>query len=523
MIKLPADCLYQIFQHFKDDLKTLHSCLLSSRTCCELIIPILWSNPWKLIRKKKFTPEYKISLMSLLSTLLSCLPSESKQLLHDKHVHWTSHRIFLNYITYCRSLDCHGIWDMLDVVSAQHPLFPFSNSKIHIKNLVCQEICKMIILQSIKITQMFISEKSYSFFNLLQILSLSDSQNLSQLKEFEYEINENSKILTFCNLSNVCKNISNFTIYLRTTPSESFVDFIKSQNSIKFMDIKFKYGPSSKFINSLLLHSNTLTYLYVSCYREISTFSKIFSIYHTFSNLRFLKYHVYSDFVDNGYDDYDDGDVSLYAQNLQSKKMVNISLPNLEILELDAHAPFSYQIIEQIIQGTQGKLEKIYLRYPIYYTNPIIINQSILRSCQNLKVLTTFVTKDTLDIILAILTSCRNLEGFALYSRNDEIYSILNHLSLHPLKNLYNLKFNIIDSHDNFSPKNLELFLKSLEKEELVKKLNISLIYEQPDIYVNSIIVLFETYCLKGIIASYFIEDENYVICEYDDWQRLLM
>ncbi|RIB04934.1 hypothetical protein C2G38_2119585, partial [Gigaspora rosea] len=510
MITLPTDCLYQVFQHFKDDLKTLHSCLLSNRTCCELIIPILWSNPWKLIQKKKSTPEYRLCLISLLSTLLSCLPSESKQLLH-KHVKWTSHRIFLNYITYCRSLDFNSIWDMIDVVIAQHP----------IKNIVGQEICKMIILQSTKITQMIISEMSYSFFNNL---SLNDSQSLSHLNEFEYEINEDSNSLTFYNLTNVCKNISNFTIFLRTTPSESFIDLIKSQNSIKFMDINFKYEPSSKFINSLFLHANTLTHLYVSCNRE-STFFKIFSVHHTFSNLRFLKYHVYNDFddFDDDDDDYgDDDDNDSDAQNSQSNKMMNLSFPNLEILELDGQTPFSYIIIAQIIQGTQGKLERIYMSYRIHYIN-LIINQSILRSCQNLKVLTTFVTKDTINVVLAILTSCRNLEGIALYSRTDEIYSILNHLSLHPLKNLDNLKFNITDSCWNFSTKNLELFLKSLKKEELVKKLNISLIYKQIDIYLkNKIIDLFETYYLKGIIASYFIEDENDVIYEYDDWQRLL-
>ncbi|KAF0412720.1 hypothetical protein F8M41_007873 [Gigaspora margarita] len=528
MITLPTDCLYQIFQHFKDDLKTLHSCLLSNRTCCELIIPILWSNPWKLIPKKKSTPENRISLISLLSTILSCLPSESKQLLHDKHVQWKSHKIFLNYITYCRSLDFHGIWDMLDVVSAQDPqFFSVSNFKTHIKNLVGQEICKMIILQSTKITQMIISEMSYLFYNLFRDLSLNDSQSLSHLNDFEYEINEDSNLLTFNNLSNVCKNISNFTIYLRIAPNESFNDLIKSQNSIKFMNINFKYDPSSKFINSLLLHANTLTHLYVSCNRE-STFSKIFSVHHTFSNLRFLKYHVYSDFddFDDDDDDDDDGDDD-YNENSQSMKMVNLSLPNLEILELDGQTPFSYYIIAQIIQGTQGKLERLYMSYSIYYTN-LILNQSILRSCQNLKVLTTFVTKDTLIIILEILTSCRNLEGIALYSRTNEIYSILNHLSLHPLKNLYNLKFNIIDSCWNFSTKNLKLFLKSLEKEELVKKINISLIYKQidiypNDIYLNKIIDLFETYYLKGIIASYFIEDENDVIYEYDDWQRLLI
>ncbi|CAG8737510.1 6502_t:CDS:1 [Dentiscutata erythropus] len=504
MITLPIDCLYQIFQHFKDDIKTLHSCLLSSRSCCELIIPILWSDPWRLIQKKKSTPEkYKLSSISLLSILLSRLPFESKRLLHDNHVHWTSQTTFLNYITYCRSLDFYGILDMLDAVSLHYQ--PFGILHKDIKTLVGQEICKMIILQSTKITHMNISEMSYSFFDLFQHLSLNDSQSLSHLNEFKYQVTENSNIPNFYNMFNVCKNISNLIIYLGTTPSESFIDLIRSQNAIKFMDIIFEFNPPSKLINSLLLHFNTLTHLYISCSELI--FSKIFSVYPTFSNLRFLKYRFY-----------DDNNFYVYNEDVKNK---DISLPSLEILEFESDSSFSYRIMAQIIQGTQGKLERIYMSYPDYDENPSIINQYILKSCPNLKVLTTVVNNATLDIVLAILT-CQNLEGIALYSSTDEINSILNHLSLHPLKNLLNLKFINIDSW-TFSTKNMKLFLKTLEKEELVKKLNISLIYLQIDIDSDKIIDLFEAYYLKGIIASYFIEEESDIIDDFDDWQRILI
>ncbi|CAG8676219.1 9091_t:CDS:1, partial [Dentiscutata heterogama] len=447
MITLPTDCLYQIFQHFKDDFKTLHSCLLSSRSCCEIIIPILWSDPWRLIQKKKSTPEkYRFSSISLLSTLLSCLPFESKRLLHDNHVHWISQTTFLNYVTYCRSLDFYGIWDILDVDSAQHQ--PFGILSINIKTLVGQEICKMIILQSTKITYMNISEMSYSLFDLFQHLSLNDSQSLSHLNEFKYQVTENSNIPNFYNIFNVCKNISNLIIDLSTTPSESFIDFIRSQNAIKSMDIIFGFNPPSKLINSLLLHANTLTHLYVSCSCYIA-FSKIFSAYPTFSNLRSLKYRLRD----------------AYYEDVEGVKKMNINLPNLEILELESDNSFSYQIMAQIIQGTKGKLERIYTSYPNYHENPSIINQYILKSCQNLKVLTTAVNYATLDIFLAILTSCQYLEGIALYTRTDEFNSILNHLSLHPLKNLCNLKFFTNDSCETFSTKSMKLFLKTLEKE----------------------------------------------------------
>ncbi|RHZ84413.1 hypothetical protein Glove_82g58 [Diversispora epigaea] len=40
---LPADCLYDIFNLLKDDIKSLHSCILVNRLWCETAIPYLWA------------------------------------------------------------------------------------------------------------------------------------------------------------------------------------------------------------------------------------------------------------------------------------------------------------------------------------------------------------------------------------------------------------------------------------------------------------------------------------------------
>ncbi|KAF0551568.1 hypothetical protein F8M41_023137 [Gigaspora margarita] len=389
---------------------------------------------------------------------------------------------------------------------AQHSPFDILNTNINI--LVWQEICKMIIIQSTKITQMFISNVPNSFFDLLKNLSLNNFQSLSHLIEFEYHVTTNSNISTFSNLLNVCKNISNLTINLRATPSKSFIKLIQSQNTIKFMKITFEYDPPSRFINSLLTHADNLTHLCVSCARE-DIFPKIFFNCPTFSNLRFLKCH--NSYIEPIFPKY---------HYLKQMKSVDLNLPNLEILEFDCETLFLYEVMAQIIKGTHGKLEKIYVSYPIYYVNPNIINQNILNSCPNLKVLTTFVTKDTLEIILAILTSCRSLEGIAFYSSTDEINSILNHLSLNPLKSLYNLKFDNTDTRWIFSIKNMKLVLKSLKRVDLVNKLNISLIYKDIDVDPDEIMDLFDRYYGK-IIASYFVESKTDIVYEFDDWQRL--
>ncbi|CAG8691607.1 15734_t:CDS:2, partial [Acaulospora colombiana] len=44
--RLPADCLYDIFNLLKDDIKSLHSCILVNRLWCEIAIPYLWAHPF---------------------------------------------------------------------------------------------------------------------------------------------------------------------------------------------------------------------------------------------------------------------------------------------------------------------------------------------------------------------------------------------------------------------------------------------------------------------------------------------
>ncbi|EXX66822.1 hypothetical protein RirG_120110 [Rhizophagus irregularis DAOM 197198w] len=46
MSQLNTDILYLIFKELQYDKKSLVSCLRVNKTWCEIIIPILWKNPW---------------------------------------------------------------------------------------------------------------------------------------------------------------------------------------------------------------------------------------------------------------------------------------------------------------------------------------------------------------------------------------------------------------------------------------------------------------------------------------------
>src|SRR5436305_15288006 len=73
---LPADCFNEILEKLEGDKITLHSCLLVSRLWCKISVRILWRDIWR----------FKYNASAILSTLISCLPSESKELLHKNEI-----------------------------------------------------------------------------------------------------------------------------------------------------------------------------------------------------------------------------------------------------------------------------------------------------------------------------------------------------------------------------------------------------------------------------------------------------
>src|SRR3954454_16146924 len=103
MLKLNKDVLYLILQELREDKKTLHSCLLISKTWCEIIIPILWEDPWKHLKKEK--------KKLFLNVIISHLSDNSRNYFcQDTDFLTNSYkRPLFNYISFCRYLNLSDI------------------------------------------------------------------------------------------------------------------------------------------------------------------------------------------------------------------------------------------------------------------------------------------------------------------------------------------------------------------------------------------------------------------------------
>ena len=77
--QVPAECLNEIIEYLKDDKSSLRSCLLVDRFWCTVAIRILWKDIWN----TRYNRNQTYVASSILSTLIACLPNESKHLLGE--------------------------------------------------------------------------------------------------------------------------------------------------------------------------------------------------------------------------------------------------------------------------------------------------------------------------------------------------------------------------------------------------------------------------------------------------------
>src|SRR5690349_7906408 len=100
MSQLPVDCLYEIIEYFEDDKKTLYSCLLVNRLFCEISVKIFWRN----------VLSYNTSNFS---TLITCLPYDSKNLLYENEITILTPTLIksptFNYAKFCKILSVNRV------------------------------------------------------------------------------------------------------------------------------------------------------------------------------------------------------------------------------------------------------------------------------------------------------------------------------------------------------------------------------------------------------------------------------
>jgi hypothetical protein len=386
MSKLNNDVLYYIFQDLyyliisnpnntKNFKKSLHSCLFVNKKWCEIMIPILWSYPYKFVYKKE----------SLFNIIIYHLSDNSIKSLKDENIikaNFQKQELSFNYVKFCKYLN--GI------------------DKIFLKrsSLLVEEIYKLFISEcsSIKClsSNIMLNYPIYKY----------PGSNISLSNLFELYCGS-IKGNFYHELAQICRSIEKLYIKLYKD-HPGIAELIEMQKQIKYIYIE-RYGENCKKINQALeKHANSIVCFVLTPHDSFLHDSLLPKLI----NLQQL-----------GIND------QLYKLK---KNVIYVTYYSLQILEL---AYISLDIAINIIQNTNGNLWKIKIR-PNNFNQAKEYNQTIHKYCPNIKYVTVLLTRDdeTLNELENIFIKCQHLVAIDisncnLVELNDKLLDLLVELA----------------------------------------------------------------------------------------------
>ncbi|GBC05805.1 hypothetical protein RclHR1_06430006 [Rhizophagus clarus] len=282
VVILPTDCLLEIFKYFRDDLKTLHSCLLVDKNWCISTVRLIWKQPF--LNKKS---------PIIIDVYLSCLTLHERKNLIKNGVNLSNitKPASFHYANFLRHIDMKNFYAAVDARTAR-----MKESKIienRTTNLICRALCRLFMtkcenLQTLRLNWNYVGEwKGYPI--------LPYHRNAST---FLYELSELTihKINTrdiFLDMEKHSKNLIKLEIMdycfdnLPEHRHESIYTLIKNQNNLQHCKL-FAYGTCPVIpMKALDFQTKSLTHFELIYAKFISDES--YNAFISLSNCRNLK------------------------------------------------------------------------------------------------------------------------------------------------------------------------------------------------------------------------------------------
>ncbi|PKC08371.1 hypothetical protein RhiirA5_500021 [Rhizophagus irregularis] len=457
MSKLNRDIIYLILQELQDDKKSLYSCLSVNKTWCEMIIPILWNNPWKYLNLK--IENYKL----LFNVIISYLPNNFRNILNQKFnfLKDSYQKPLFNYINFCRHLNLNEIYKVLYSLFEGYEISTIKN-----------EILNLFINENTKFTHLYIP---YQFDYQINLIPGSE-KCFSELKYLSCNVNISDNVLT--GLVEICKSIKELELFIEIQNNNyGIVKLIETPK--KLINVRLLFGACSEkhsplyeiLEKSLIKHANHIQHFKIT--KQPST-----TILSSFVNLKSLEL-------------FDD---------ISWKYLDDLSFPLLQNLKARS-VPIKF--LTNIIGNTIGNLSEIKIDHISHNEigNKMII-QAIYKNCPNLKYLKLLFKNSNILELEKLLIKCQYLCGLFIIFEDvwdanvtvdyDHVFEILTKSS--PIS-LFKFKF-----HYNIEPK-LESF--KLLFDNWKDRHPILLQTVQYRRYGNSHFDLIESYKAKGIVEKY--------------------
>ncbi|PKC62397.1 hypothetical protein RhiirA1_465177 [Rhizophagus irregularis] len=444
--QLPVDCLEEIIEFLETDKFTLYTCLLVNRLWCKISVRILWRNTFDFIYHEKSSNIYP----SILSTLIACLPDESKNLLYNNGISIsppTSKPLLFNYASFFKTLSIFGISRMIASV-LKDKLSLISKDK---NSLVVNEIIKMFANQipSLKKLNYY---HHYYYNNHKFNISFPQFPGMSDLSELCCKSDLPSDF--FYQLTQICHNLQSISVDFSSSIKDELKELISSQNNLKNFNLSaFNGGSWNDIIPVITEHSHTITKL-----KFRSDDDSSFSFISSFSNLQELLFS----FLDGVLEDF--------------RRLQYVNFPKLQILKIPYKCPKPEYVIK-FLENNGKNLKKFYTS-----ENDKDLSLSIAQFCPNLKSLFIVFNDGELDILKTILINCQYLESIKIRCGKDCLSEkeVLETVARYSPNNFRELKIHHHITCSDASPNDLESFFMCWERRTPKKLLSFIIIGELP-------------------------------------------
>jgi hypothetical protein len=472
MEKLNVDCLILIFNELWADNNSLYSCLLVNKEWYHLVIPILWG--------KFLYFKYEKSIEKFSNTILSCLPTSSKQLLFDNDIKFPlttfSKPPTFNYVSLCKFLTFETINKIVNV--AVHKERTALDDLKNKTNVLEQEIYKLFISQckGIKVLEWRTPQPLPSFPGGQTCFSQLYSLNINL-----HYVNSNN----LYEMAQICKDLNKLHVYNYSRDIPGLISLIDEQRNLKNVSFKFfnKEGTCEEISNALARKGCTINYL--------SLFDSIGVISHSFLpsliNLKSLTiYH----------------DNENYEGIKEFQKYLAISkFPDLQFLTIGDDLSF-FKELAMLIEKTEGNILSISVDiFNESAENTGMFLKAISNHYPKIEHLDTYVGLKDLIYLESLLMNCRNLISICLNSLNenydmgDKLLDILTKFSPKSL-NIITISGNWGYSIDTF-----ENFFESYRERKLC--------FFNINVDIRNYITLEHLYVVKKFFDEGIIEDSN--------------
>jgi hypothetical protein len=384
MLNLNRDILYLIFDELQDDKKTLYSCLRVNKTWCEIIIRILWKNPWKFLNKGK----EKL----LLNVIISHLTEKSRNNLKIKGVNllinnsfkrFHPRRLLYNYITYCRHLNLKSIEKMINSI--------YKDTK---KSIIKKEIFDLFINKDMRFTHLYIPKNFNHQINLIPGVELC----LSKIGFLSCSVSVNNGLLDL--LIEMCTSIKDMELVIDSTDiNYEIIKLIENQKRLINIRIEVSYYSDDhrsfyeSLESSLIKHANTIQ-LFRTTRIPVTKFLS------SFVNLKILELN-----------NYHHVDVWKHIEDLSFPRLQNLTL-KISFIPINA--------LTSLIESTSGCLNEIIIdRINHEEIDNKRIIQTIYQNCPNLKYLKLTLLNNNILELKNLLINCQYLNGLYILNKME--------------------------------------------------------------------------------------------------------